>query len=160
MCVCVCVYVCVFQGQRKGKPAYMLLECLLKLPRVFLCSPRQCTKQVFEMKQCLHPAHCKPSQINHQNPSVQILCCKGWSRSSSREELEFSKKQVLWPNQGRRPEEEEGRAETSKQSRDSKTQWRPHHAPAHREGHILSPLKSRQWFSVTRSPVDTRAPET
>ena len=87
MCVCVCVYVCVFQGQRKGKPAYMLLECLLKLPRVFLCSPRQCTKQVFEMKQCLHPAHCKPSQINHQNPSVQILCCKGWSRSSSRESL-------------------------------------------------------------------------
>ena len=99
---CVCVRICVFQGQRKGKPAYILLERVLKLPIVFLSSPRQCTKQVFEMKQCLHPAHCKPSQINHQNPSVQILCCKGWSRSSSREELEFSKEQVLWPNRGRR----------------------------------------------------------
>ena len=151
---------CVFQGQRERKPAYMLLESVSKFPIVFLSSPRQYTKQVLEMKQCLHPAHCKPSQVNHQNPSVQILCCKGWSRSSSREELEFSQKQILWLHREWRPEEEEGRAETSKQSRDSKTQWRPHHAPTDREGHILSPLKSGQWFSVTRSPVDTRAPET
>ena len=79
----------MFQGQRERKPAYMLLESVSKLPIVFLSSPRQCTKQVFEMKQCLHPAHCKPSQVNHQNPSVQTLCCKGWSRSSPREELEF-----------------------------------------------------------------------
>ena len=122
----------------------MLLDCVFTLPVVFLFNAGQFTKQVFKTKQCLHPPPCKPTQINHQNPRV----CKALAAEAGKEAAPG--KNSNCPKSKSYLVAESSRVETGGVGGLGGGERSP---PSH-------PLKSRQWLSVTRNPVDTRAPET
>lgn len=93
---CVSVCECVCARQRERKLVYVLRECVFKVSVVFVSGPDQFLKQVFKTKQCLRHSCCNahPPHPNNlpQIQGTQTLCCKRWSRSSSREEREFPRK--------------------------------------------------------------------
>ena len=158
--LCVCAYMCV-SGTKERKACIYITRACSQIAYSFSIQSKAMHKagvwnETMPSSCSLQTPSNKPPKPECSNPLLQRMEQKQLQRRTT----VFQRASLVAESRAERPEEEEGRAETSKQSRDSTPKWRPCHAPAHREGHILSPLKSRQWFSVTRSPVDTRAPET